>query len=323
MEKYVLGTMNIAYPHSSSNKTYSEYKEIIKHYLESTRTPILDSAYYYGNKKTEQILGLILDELSVDRNKIKITTKANPWFENDFTNGKLGQLSKEGLEKQLSTSLDNWKTDRVDVFFLHCPDYETPIEETLEACEELWRKEKFNSLGISNFSKEQTREIIEISEKNGYKQPSVYQGMYNLISRKVEELFPLLDENNMDFWAYNPLAGGLLSGKYIKKDLELVSDSRFKNNSIYQNIFWKQEILETYSDFFHTSDCLETSFHWLEKYSSLRPTDKIILGVSTKEQLKSNINIVKKNWILYSPLKLYYLDSLYKKIEDSSPNYYY
>jgi len=323
MEKYVLGTMNIAYPYSSSNKSYSEYKDIIQYYLESTSEPILDSAYYYGNKKTEQILGLILDELSVDRSKIKITTKANPWFENDFTNGKFGQLSKLGLENQLSTSLGNLKTDQVDTFFLHCPDYETPIEETLETCEELWRKEKFISLGIPNFSKHQMREILEISEKNGYKQPSLYQGMYNLISRKVEEIFPLLEDYKIDFWAYNPLAGGLLTGKYIKKDLDLVSDSRFKNNSIYKTIFWKDEILETYSDFFNTSDCLETSFHWLEKYSSLRHQDKIILGVSTKEQLKSNIKIIKDNWTLYTPLKLTYLDSLYKKIQTISPNYYY
>ena len=116
-----------------------------------------------------------------------------------------------------------------------------------------------------------------------------------MVINKVEEIFPLLEDYKIDFWAYNPLAGGLLTGKYIQKERELVSDSRFKNNSIYQSIFWKDEILETYSDFFHTNDCLETSFHWLEKYSCLRSNDKIILGVSTKEQLKSNITIIKNN----------------------------
>jgi aflatoxin B1 aldehyde reductase len=66
--------------------------------------------------------------------------------------------------------------------------------------------------------------------------------MYNLIARKIEEIFPLLDEYNIDFWAYNPLAGGLLTGKY--NNLELNYNCRFKNNEIYQNIFWKKEILE-------------------------------------------------------------------------------
>jgi len=312
----VLGTMNIEYPYSSNkNKSIQSYQEIIEQYFHNIDCPILDTSYYYGNTKTEEILGLILENMN---KKYKISTKANPWFDNDFTNGKLGQLSKYNLERQLTISLKNLKLDKVDIFYLHCPDYETPIKETLEKCDELWRKEKFNYLGISNFSKEQLQEVLDVCNNN-YEIPKYYQGMYNLISRKVEVIFPILNEYNIEFWAYNPLAGGLLTGKYKN---ELVDNSRFKNNKIYQNIFWKDEIINNLNDFFKLQDPIEKSFHWLIKHSKLRENDKIILGVSTIDQLESNLKIINKN-LLYDHDLINKLNNLYYKIEHVTPNYYY
>ena len=314
----ILGTMNIEYPYSSQkNKNIITYKNIIEQYIASTENPILDTAYYYGNTKTEALLGTILENLD---KKPKIATKANPWYNNDFTNGIYGQLSKENLEFQLNTSLKNLKLESVDTFYLHCPDYETPIIETLEKCDELWRKEKFDNFGISNFSKIQLEEILINCENHKFNSPIYYQGMYNLMCRKVEELFPLLTNYNIDFWAYNPLAGGLLTGKYKNKNLEI--DSRFKNNNIYQNIFWKEEILNNFEDFFRYENCTEYSLLWLKKYSKLRANDKIILGVSTIEQLINNINIMNSEFN-YDSNMINYLNNIYNNIENISPNYYY
>lgn len=318
MNNIILGTMNIEYPYSSNpHKTIETYKKIIDFYFQSTNTPILDSAYYYGNTKTEYILGNILKE--IDINKYKISTKANPWFDNDFTNGILGQLSKDNIEKQLNTSLKNLRRDYVDIFYLHCPDYETPILETLDKCDQMWRQEKFNYLGISNFSINQMKEILNICDTNMFNSPLYYQGMYNLISRKVEEILPLLNEYNIEFWAYNPLAGGLLTGKYNNN---LSDNSRFKDNKIYQNIFWKDEIINNLEDFFKLSNPAEKSLQWLLKYSNLKHNDKIIIGVSTLEQLETNINIINKN-IVYNNVTIDYLKNFYNKIENISPNYYY
>jgi aflatoxin B1 aldehyde reductase len=278
--------------------------------------PILDTAYYYGNTRTEETLGKILAHLTTP---LKIATKANPWFANDFTNGKLGQLSAEGIEHQLNTSLTNLRRDKVDVFYLHCPDDETPIFETMEKCDELWRKEKFDHLGISNFSKDQLKEAIEISEQHGFCAPEYYQGMYNIICRKVEEVFPLLDEHRIEFWGYNPLAGGLLTGKY--SDKKIIPQSRFGENPIYQNIFWKPEIINGLDDFF-TPSCLEYSLQWLFHYSKIREHDKIIVGVSTIEQLESNLAIIDQipN---YDEPTVEYLNGLYGRVAEYSPNYYY
>ena len=335
MMNTILGTMNIEYQYSSLiDKSNEKYASIIQKYIDEVPDPILDTAYYYGNTKTEQILGDILPALSFIP---KITTKVNPWYENDFTNGKLGQLNKEGIQKQLNTSLNNLKTDQVEILYLHCPDYETPIETTLETCDMLWRREKFNHFGISNFSLDQLKEILNTIEKHGYNPPHYYQGMYNLISRKVEEIFPLLKENKIEFWAYNPLAGGLLTGKYrgFKNSSEIndnADNSRFKNNQIYQSIFWKPEIIENnkVQEFFQLGNekCIEYSFKWLQKYSKMDHTrDRIVLGCSNVEQLSKSLGIIqneRKHTTVEKEIVMKYFNKfLYRDIAEFSPNYWY
>lgn len=318
MKNIILGTMNIEYPYCSNSDTSLEYYQaILEKYVCSCENPILDTAYYYGNTKTEQVLGKIIPNLSITP---QIATKANPWFENDFTNGKLGQLSKTALSNQLMMSLAHLGMEKVDIFYLHCPDYETPFTETLETCDELWRKERFDALGVSNFSKNQLGEILSICDTHGYNPPQYYQGMYNIICRKVEEIFPILEEYEMTFWGYNPLAGGLLTGKY--KDGIPISNTRFTNNSIYQNIFWKPEILEPLSAFFQSDTCLKDSLQWVYYHSKLRANDKIILGVSTLKQLETNLRMVYAP-VFYDFERMEYLNQIFSKIHEASPNYFY
>ena len=327
--------MNINYPYSSNNnKSIEEYTKMIEKYITYVgKKAIIDTAYYYGNTTTEEILGKILPELYITP---KIATKVNPWLDNDFTNGKLGQLSPIPFEKQLNTSLTNLGVESVEYLFLHCPDYETSIEETLETCEKLWRKEKFHKFGLSNFSHVHLSEVIRICENRGFNSPDVYQGMYNLVSRKIEEIFPLLNDYYIEFWAYNPLAGGLLTGKYNTEtkmynsnnntnanvNTNTNSSNRFKNNKIYQNIFWKEPILNHLDDFFKSGGCTEKSFHWLQHYSKMRKNDKIIIGASTIQQLEINLDILKI-YENYSPEEISYLKNLYQPIAEHSPNYFY
>ena len=308
----VLGTMNIAYTHSS-NHDEEEYINIIEQYVKDVSQPILDSAYYYGNTKTEYILGNIFSKNGLYP---QVTTKANPWYENDFTTGKLGQLNAENLQRQLGVSLKNLQVEKVHRFFLHCPDYETPIKETLETCNKLWRVEKFEEWGLSNFSLQQTKEVLEICDENSFRKPVVYQGMYNMICRRAEKLFPLLQDNNIEFWAYNPLAGGLLSGKYRNRELE--EDSRFKNNAIYQSIFWKPQILDLVDNI--QISPLQTAFQFYYQDSGLRQCDRIILGVSTLNQYKQNMNAIQDCHINFDWKSF---ESLYRKIEPDTPNYFY
>lgn len=353
----ILGTLNISYPFSSLNANtevnkLDEYTKIIDLYIENIKgktntntninsdcKPILDTAYYYGNTHCEQILGIILDKDGINNNNNKdclISTKANPWFENNFTNGILGGLSAFNLERQLNESLQNLKKDKVDIFYLHCPDHQTPIFETLEKATELWRKDKYDKLGVSNFSLGELIEVLDVCESNGFIAPDYYQGMYNILCRKVEEIFPLLDDFNIEFWAYNPLAGGLLSGKYhnciynkninnksYNNDITLIS--RFKDNQIYKNIFWKDELLNAAEKLFNSCEKaspVKKSFDWLQYYSKLRANDKIIIGASTSKQLIENMECLQSESILTLDT-CNYMDSIYAEYKDMSPDYFY
>ena len=144
--------------------------------------------------------------------------------------------------------------------------------------------------------------------------------MYNILCRKVEEVFPILRENKISFWGYNPLAGGLLTGKYINQGKETFSDSRFKNNKIYQNIFYKPEILTAIE--LMDKDCdnlLEYSLNWYNNNNKLDDNDAIIIGASNLIQLNTNINILK------SKTKANYFNALnlYNNIINYTPNYFY
>lgn len=315
--KVILGTMTIDYDYVSSKNSLLDHQNLIQKYIDKVDDPILDTAYYYGNTKTEQTLGKILPNLS---SIPKIATKANPWYQNDFSNNILGQLSKENLERQLSTSLKNLNLDCVDIFYLHCPDYETPIKDTLQGVEDLFRREKFKEFGISNFSKVQLEEVINICEEDGVILPKYYQGMYNILCRKVEEIFPLLKDNKISFWGYNPLAGGLLTGKYISKGKESFSDSRFKNNKIYQNIFYKPEILTAIKLMNENCDnLLEYSLNWYNNNDKLEDNDAIIIGASNTMQLEANIDILKNK----TEGNYFGAYNLYNNIHNYTPNYYY
>jgi aflatoxin B1 aldehyde reductase len=316
----ILGTMNINYPYSSNTDNSNDYyKKMIDIYINYMhKDAILDTAYYYGNTSTEIRLGEIIPTLSI---LPKIATKVNPWLNNDFTNGQLGQLSRFNLENQFKTSLKNLGLKSVEYLFLHCYDYETELKETVEICDELWRKEKFNHFGVSNFSLDQIIKIYTICEKEGFNLPEVYQGMYNLISRKVEEIFPIITDYSMNFWAYNPLAGGLLTGKYNSTDYS--EKNRFTNNKIYQNIFWKEAILTNLDTFFNQGNCLNKSLYWLQYLSMMRPNDKIILGASTAEQLTLNIESLKNDKNVLTQEELNMMIKIYEPIKEFSPNYYY
>ena len=93
----------------------------------------------------------------------------------------------------------------IDMWYLHGPDRGTPYEVTLKAVDELYKEGKFKRFGISNYMSWEVAEIVGICRANGWVQPTVYQGMYNAIQRKVElELFPCLRKFGIAFYEFNP-----------------------------------------------------------------------------------------------------------------------
>jgi aflatoxin B1 aldehyde reductase len=310
--KYILGSMSFTLQNKSSNLNNTDIQDIINYYKDSVNYPQIDTARYYNN---EELLG------KLNLYDIPIDTKANPWYQNNFESGKLGQLNETNLTNQLNNSLNDLGIDKCNIFYLHCPDHETDIKKTLECCDNLYRQNKFNYLGISNFSKNQLNDILHICDKYEYIRPKYYQGMLNPLCRKVNEIRPLLYVNDIVFYAYNPLAGGLLTGKYDLSDPNKF-DSRFSNNSIYQNIFWKKEIIDGLNELSKDINLYDMTWSWMKHHSYLYENDGIVLGGSNLDQWKQNIETLNT----CKPLSEYVLNklnNLYSEIESVTPNYFY
>lgn len=104
---------------------------------------------------------------------------------------KPGAHSPERLKATLNKSLDQLGTKCVDIFYLHAPDRSVPFEDTLKACDELFKEGKFVTLGLSNFAAWEVAEVVNIARERGLVQPKIYQAMYNAITRGIDsELIP-------------------------------------------------------------------------------------------------------------------------------------
>ena len=255
----VLGTMTFG-----SQVERSDAAHLVRRFRERGHR-LLDTAYVYNDGATETLLGA-LREADEGVRALPIAGKANPSV--------AGGLTAASLEKQLTTSLGRLGTESLDLFYLHMPDLDTPIETTLAAVAEQHAAGRFRRFGLSNYAAWQVAEIVGLCRENGWPRPVVYQGMYNALTRDVErELFPCLARFGIDFHVYNPLAGGLLSGKYRSVD-ELPSDGRFAGNESYQARYWKREyfdVIARFADLARARDIepAAAALRWLVHHSAL------------------------------------------------------
>ena len=186
-----------------------------------------DTAPIYGLGHSEEILGRILGE---KRNQVVIATKAGlQWKKNgDFE--KFIDASPESIKKDIDASLQRLRTDYIDLYQLHWPDPNTPIEETLLAMARLKKTGKIRCIGLSNFS------LAQLEEARQYCRIDTIQVPYNLIDRKAErDLLPFSRENDIAVIAYSPIARGLLSGKYDAATRFESDDHRHRNGDEYFN----------------------------------------------------------------------------------------
>lgn len=251
----------------------------------------LDTAYVYNNGECERLLGTALEH--IDRSRFEIATKVNPRI--------TGHLDGQAVLTQFYESLERLKLDKADTLYLHFPDPDTPVESALEACAQLYEEGKFSELGLSNFPAWLVGEVYHICDTHGWMLPKVYEGLYNPLSRFAErELDCALDHYGMRFYAYNPLAGGMLTNKYSGKDKSL-KEGRFTNRPNYQQRYWKNSyfraadhIREACAD--HDINIIEASYRWLAYHSMLkaRRGDGIIIGASRLSQLEQNMAALEK-----------------------------
>lgn len=272
----------------------------------------LDTARVYVNGQSEELLG------SVSAAKtFAISTKA-PAFSP-------GSLAPEKIESNCAASLKALATDKVDIYYLHGPDRQTPLEEQCCAIGKLYKEGKFTRFGVSNISDQEVSKIYEICQREGYPLPKVYQGGYNPIGRGPEKtLFPLLKKLGMSFYAFSPLAGGLLA-KPVSELLTPKAGTRFDEMKMFGHIYLTPIILGALAKVQKVCDdegitLMEATLRWFMHHSPLGEADGFILGASSTAQVEASLRATEQGPLPTSLVNSW--EEMYKEIEHSLPMYH-
>ena len=241
-----------------------------------------DTANVYNRGMSETILGYALRGR---RHQVVLASKVR---------GKMGDepddagLSRAAIRKAIDGSLKRLGTDYLDIYYLHLPDWDTRIEETLGAMDELVTEGKVRYPASSNYASWQMVQMLWHAENHGFVPASISQPMYNVLARGIEqEYLACCREFRFAVVAYNPLAGGLLTGKHLP-EAPPAAGTRFDGNAMYLDRYW-------HPAYFHAVKKLQAvaeqagmslialAFRWL---LSQPQVDSVILGASRLEHLE-------------------------------------
>jgi 1-deoxyxylulose-5-phosphate synthase len=241
--------------------------------------------------RTEEIIGRWLKG---KRDNVIIATKCF---------GRIGQQawqvgnSRKHVLDALDASLRRLQTDYIDLYQLHGPDPETPIDETLGALDDLVRSGKVRYIGCSNFLAYQVARAIGRSEALGLARFDSVQPRYNLLFRQIErELLPLCAEEGIGVIPYNPIAGGMLSGKH--RGGTPTEGTRFTLGSageLYQGRYWHERAFETVEQLRPIADeagmsLVQLAVAWTLANPAITAP---IIGASKPEQLDDSLKAVE------------------------------
>ena len=193
----------------------------------------IDCANVYSEGRAELILGELIAGC---RDELIITSKFGVQMGAGLNDD---GASRRNLTASLEASLKRLKTEYVDIYFLHCFDAHTPIEETLRALDDVVAQGKVRFCGVSNFAAWQIAKALGVSARYGWIPLHCIQPMYNLVKRQAEvEILPLAQSESLGVVSYSPLAGGILSGKYGKN--RQAAQGRLMENEMYQRRYADQ-----------------------------------------------------------------------------------
>jgi aryl-alcohol dehydrogenase-like predicted oxidoreductase len=244
-----------------------------------------DSANGYSKGEAERILGGLIAGI---RDDLVITTKVASKV--GATANDRG-LSRRHIRQQVERSLRRLSTDRIDVYFVHHFDDDTPIEETLRALDDLVHDGRVLYLGVSNWAAWQIATALGVSKRELMARFEVIQPMYSLVKRQVEvEILPLAEAEHMGVIPYSPLGGGLLSGKYTRASRP--DAGRLVENDMYARRYGQESYYQIAEDF--TEHAKERGVHpatlavaWVMAHPAVTAP---IIGARNVEQLQASLD---------------------------------
>lgn len=247
-----------------------------------------DTANIYNKGVSEQIVGRLMRGR---RNRIVLASKLR---------GKMGEapgesgLSPAAMRKALDDSLRRLNTDYLDLYYLHMPDPGVPIEDSLATMEEFVRAGKVRYPASSNYAAWQVCQMLWLADSHGWKPATVTQPMYNMLTRGIEqEYLPMCRELGVGTVVYNPLAGGMLTGKQPRE--APLPGTRFDKNELYLGRYWHQAQFDAVDRLRAVAaaagrSMVSLALNWLLHHTTI---DCVILGASRLEQIEENLRALE------------------------------
>jgi aryl-alcohol dehydrogenase-like predicted oxidoreductase len=241
-----------------------------------------DTADIYSKGQSEEIVGKALGKRRKEiilATKVRVRMSTNP---NDVG------LSRQHIIEGCNNSLKRLGTDYIDLYQVHRFDFQTPLEETLRALDDLVRQGKVRYIGCSNFAGWQLMKALDISSYNHWERFITFQGLYSLLRRDLEyELVPLCLNHGLGILTFQPLGGGFLSGKYRRgqprpKDARLV-DAKLDFNE--QKAYDIVDLLDRVAAA-HNATVTQAALNYLLCKPAV---SSVIMGIRTPEQIADNL----------------------------------
>lgn len=235
---------------------------------------------------------------------------------------------REGIIASAEESLKALGIPSVDVYFLHAPDPNNPIEEAVSAMNELYEQGKIKRFGLSNYSAAEVEEVHRVASSRGWITPSVYEGKYNPVARHMEkDLLPILRKLGISFFAYSPAAGGF----FAKDPDALVEgtetgrfDSKTEGGKMYNALYNKPSLIAALREWKKISTAAgttntELAIRWLAYHSALQSSkgDAIVVGASRPSQLEETLSSIKKGPL--APHIVNWIDKLWEGVAIEAP----
>jgi aryl-alcohol dehydrogenase-like predicted oxidoreductase len=251
-----------------------------------------DTADIYGGSKSEVFLG---DALKGRRDKAVLATKfANPMGEGAYLRGG----ARRYIVKAVEDSLKRLHTDHIDLYQMHVPDADTPIDETLRALDDLVRSGKVLYIGNSNFSGWQIADADWTARAAGLERFVSAQNNFSLLERGAErEVLPACERFGLGLLPFFPLASGFLTGKYQRGEpprqgTRLAAWGARGAAALSDRNFDRLEALEAWAEK-RGRRILDLAFAWLLGHPAV---SSVIAGATTPEQVQANARCAE--WIL-------------------------
>ena len=235
-----------------------------------------------------------------------------------------GTAHKDIIVSHAKEALEKVAIKQFDILYIHSPDPDIPLDDTLAGINETHKQGIFKRFGLSNYAPQDVQRVYDLAKEKGYPLPEVYQGNYNPVARHLEkDLFPVLRKLGMVFYAYSPLAGGFLTKSAADLDAGVGRFNKDALNGVYSGMYDKPSLREGLKEWNKIAEKegvskAELAYRWVAHHSALTEEgDGVIFGASKLSQIEQTVGGIKKGKLSEEAVKS--IEHLWETVKAEAP----